>query len=149
MKYQQTNKYKDVILVSMPWSLFSRPSIQIGALKAYLKLQFPYLNIAAYHFYLKVAETIGYKLYHSISKSTWLAETIYAAMLSPEKFKTIEKIFYKEHLCGTFSPLLSHQYPASIHLLSIDFQIINFTRLEGGRRISYTSTTDNAVKLFI
>jgi len=96
MKPQQTNKCKDIILVSMPWSLFSRPSIQIGALKAYLKLQFPYLNIAAHHFYLKVAETIGYKLYHSISESTWLAETIYAAMLSPEKLKTIEKIFYKE-----------------------------------------------------
>jgi len=26
---------------------------------------------------------------------------------------------------------------------SIDFQIINFTRPEGGRRISYTSATDN------
>ena len=34
-------------------------------------------------------------------------------------------------------------------LLTIDFQIINFTRIEGGRRISYTSTTDNAVKLII
>ncbi len=96
MKSQQTNKCKGVILVSMPWSLFSRPSIQIGTLKAYLKLQFPYLNIAAHHFYLKVAETIGYKLYHSVSESTWLAETIYAAMLSPEKLKTIEKIFYRE-----------------------------------------------------
>ncbi len=83
MKPQQTNTCKSVILVSMPWSLFSRPSIQIGTLKAYLKLQLPYLNIAAHHFYLKVAETIGYKLYHSISESTWLAETIYAAMLSP------------------------------------------------------------------
>jgi hypothetical protein len=31
----------------------------------------------------------------------------------------------------------------------IDFQINNFTRPEGGRRISYTSTTDNTVKLFI
>ncbi|MBC2696056.1 MAG: RiPP maturation radical SAM protein 1 [Desulfobacteraceae bacterium] len=96
MKSQQTNKCKDVILVSMPWSLFSRPSIQIGTLKAYLKSQFSYLNIAGHHFYLKVAETIGYKLYHSISESTWLAETIYAAMLSPEKLKTIEKIFYRE-----------------------------------------------------
>jgi hypothetical protein len=96
MKPQQTNTCKSVILVSMPWSLFSRPSIQIGTLKAYLKLQFPCLNIAAHHFYLKVAETIGYKLYHSISESTWLAETIYAAMLSPEKLKTIEKIFYRE-----------------------------------------------------
>ena len=33
--------------------------------------------------------------------------------------------------------------------VNIDFQIINFTRPEGGRRISYTSTTDNTVKLFI
>jgi len=32
---------------------------------------------------------------------------------------------------------------------NIDFQIIHFTRPEGGRRISYTSTTYNAVKLFI
>jgi len=32
---------------------------------------------------------------------------------------------------------------------AIDFQIINFTRPEGGRRISYTSTTDNTVKLII
>ena len=36
-----------------------------------------------------------------------------------------------------------------IRTLPIDFQIINFTRPEGGRRISYTSTTDNTVKLFI
>jgi ribosomal peptide maturation radical SAM protein 1 len=104
MKSQQKNNYRDVILVSMPWSLFSRPSIQIGTLKAYLKLQFPYLDIAAHHFYLKVAETIGYKLYHSISESTWLAETIYAAMLSPEQLKTIEKIFHKE---SKNKPLLS------------------------------------------
>jgi hypothetical protein len=33
--------------------------------------------------------------------------------------------------------------------MNIDFQIINFTRPEGGRHISYTSTTDNTVKLFI
>jgi len=43
--------------------------------------------------------------------------------------------------------------PVSCHSLRalhyIDFQIINFTRPEGGRRISYTSTTDNTVKLFI
>jgi len=36
-----------------------------------------------------------------------------------------------------------------IPVRNIDFQIINFTRPEGGRRISYTSTTDNTVKLFI
>ncbi len=31
----------------------------------------------------------------------------------------------------------------------IDFQIINLTRIEGGSRMSYTSTTDNAVRLII
>ena len=36
-----------------------------------------------------------------------------------------------------------------IFIMKMDFQIINFTRPEGGRRISYTSTTDNTVKLFI
>jgi len=96
MKHKQTNICKSVILVSTPWSLFNRPSIQIGTLKAYLKLQFPYLDVAAHHFYLKVAEAIGYELYNSISERTWLAETIYAAMLSPEKVKTIEEIFYRE-----------------------------------------------------
>ena len=96
MKHKQTNICKSVILVAMPWSLFNRPSIQIGTLKAYLKLKLPYLNVAAHHFYLKVAEAIGYELYHSISERTWLAETIYAAMLSPEKVKTIEDIFYRE-----------------------------------------------------
>jgi len=32
---------------------------------------------------------------------------------------------------------------------AIDFRMNNFTRIEGGRLISYTSTTDNTVKLFI
>ncbi len=87
---------KHIILVSTPWPLFSRPSIQLGALKAYLKSQFPGLKAEAHHFYLMAAEHIGYKNYHAISERTWLAESVYAALLFPDRFDQIEAVFKKE-----------------------------------------------------
>ena len=87
---------KSVVLVSTPWPIFNRPSIQLGTLKSYLKSQFPELEIVAHHFYLELAETIGYKLYHDISERTWLAETVYAALLYPERLESIKKLFIKE-----------------------------------------------------
>ena len=87
---------ESIVLVSTPWPLYSRPSIQLGALKAYLKAEFPNLKIQAMHIYLKVAERIGYKLYQAISERTWLAESVYAALLFPERRKEIEKIFYRK-----------------------------------------------------
>lgn len=96
MKNKRTDPFKSVILVSTPWSLFNRPSIQLGTLKSYLMSQFPDLKVDAHHFYLKVAETIGYELYHVISERTWLAETVYAALLFPERKEFIEKVFRKE-----------------------------------------------------
>ncbi|MBU4345486.1 MAG: RiPP maturation radical SAM C-methyltransferase [Proteobacteria bacterium] len=90
------DRLKPVVLVSTPWPLYSRPSIQLGALKAYLKSKFPKLQIKALHLYLKVAERIGYKLYHEISERTWPAESIYAALLFPERINEIKKVFYRE-----------------------------------------------------
>jgi hypothetical protein len=87
---------KHVALVSTPWPLYSRPSIQLGALKAYLRAQLPELNVHAFHFYLKLAESIGYKLYGAVSERTWLAESVYAALLYPEREKEIEKVFCRE-----------------------------------------------------
>ncbi|MBW1719374.1 MAG: RiPP maturation radical SAM C-methyltransferase [Deltaproteobacteria bacterium] len=95
-KGRETDPLKRIALVSTPWPLFSRPSIQLGTLKAYLSTQFPDLEVAAYHFYLKVAETIGYNLYQVISEKTWLAETVYATLLFPERLKYIEKVFCRE-----------------------------------------------------
>ena len=95
-KGEKIDPLKRISLVSTPWSLFGRPSIQLGALKAYLGTQFPDLKVETHHFYLKVAETIGYKLYHAISERTWLAETVYAALLFPERLKHIEKVFCQE-----------------------------------------------------
>ncbi len=87
---------KSVVLLSTPWPIFNRPSIQLGTLKSYLKSQFPKLEVVAHHFYLKLAETIGYKLYQAISERTWLAETVYAALLYPERLESTEKLFIKE-----------------------------------------------------
>jgi ribosomal peptide maturation radical SAM protein 1 len=89
-------KSKKVALISPPWPLYNRPSIQLGALKAYLQSQYPGLEVEARHLYLELARTIGYKLYRSISERTWIAESIYAALLYPERFEVIEKLFYRE-----------------------------------------------------
>ncbi|UCD78257.1 MAG: RiPP maturation radical SAM C-methyltransferase [Desulfobacterales bacterium] len=93
---QTTKKPKAVALISTPWPLYNRPSIQLGALKAYLQLEHPEVRVDARHFYLKLAESIGYKRYQMISERTWLAESIYAALLFPERFKVIERLFDRE-----------------------------------------------------
>jgi len=96
MKNNQARSFESVLLISAPWPLFNRPSIQLGTLKSYLKHQFPDLNVKACHLYLKIAETIGYRLYQTVSEKTWLAETVYAALLYPERIRQIEKIFDQE-----------------------------------------------------
>ena len=54
------------------------------------------MKIDALHLYLKVAERIGYKLYHAISERTWLAECVYGALLFPERKKEIKELFFRE-----------------------------------------------------
>jgi len=90
------HKSNQVALVSTPWPLYNRPSIQLGALKAYLEVNHPGLRIEARHFYLDLAQSLGYKLYHQISERTWLAESIYAALLFPQRFESVEALFKRE-----------------------------------------------------
>jgi hypothetical protein len=102
MKLNKTTPFQKVALVSAPWPLYNRPSIQIGTLKAYLIKNFPKLKVDAPHFFLKVAEAVGYRRYQAISERTWLAETVYAALLYPERLNGIKNIFIKrprETLC--------------------------------------------------
>ncbi len=93
---KQSKTNKRVALISTPWPLYNRPSIQLGALKAYLRSIYPDMQVDCHHVYLKVAESIGYRQYHEISKRTWLAETVYAALLYPEQLQQIEKLFNQE-----------------------------------------------------
>jgi len=83
-------------LIAAPWQIYSRPSIQLGALKGYLSLRFSGLRIDAHHFYLRIAEAIGYRLYHAISERTWLAESVYAALLYPERMPEIDRFFRRQ-----------------------------------------------------
>lgn len=96
MKNPSIGNFKKIGLVSTPWPLYSRPSIQLGTLKAYLNARIPDLQINAFHFYLSVAEAIGYRLYHEISEHTWLAESVFAALLYPERIKQAETLFRRE-----------------------------------------------------
>ena len=96
MKLNKTTPFQKVALISVPWPLYNRPSIQIGTLKAHLIQQFPGLKVDAHHFYLKVAEAVGYRRYQAVSERTWLAETVYAALLYPENIEGIKKVFYKK-----------------------------------------------------
>lgn len=91
-KFKPKASSEKLLLVSAPWPLYSRPSIQIGTLKAFLRKKFPDLKVDAHHFYLKVAEAIGYRRYQAISERTWLAESVYAALLYPERMDTVENL---------------------------------------------------------
>jgi len=49
-----------IALISTPWPLYSRPSIQLGTLKAYLQSHHPDIQVDAHHVYPKVARSVGY-----------------------------------------------------------------------------------------
>jgi hypothetical protein len=56
MGAKRINFRNKVILISTPWPLYSRPSMQLGTLKAYLNTQFSDLIIETHHYYLKLGE---------------------------------------------------------------------------------------------
>ena len=97
------SRRKQIVLVSTPWPLFNRPSIQLGVLKAYLTTKHPGLEVRAHHFYLQLADAIGYGVYQNISERTWLAESVYAALLHPERAAAIEALFCRK---ATGRPML-------------------------------------------
>ncbi|KPJ69236.1 MAG: hypothetical protein AMJ45_00775 [Syntrophobacter sp. DG_60] len=83
-----------IALISMPWPASYRPSIQLGALKAFLNLQ--KIQVDTFHFYPEVADAIGINVYETISSSTWLSEAIYASLLFPEREGMIQGFLEKE-----------------------------------------------------
>ena len=79
-------------LISMPWAIFNRPSIQLGALKAYIE-QTSNLQITCFHVYLVIAQKLGITLYNSISSSGWAGESLFSALLFPELQEQSEHLF--------------------------------------------------------
>ncbi len=89
-------------LVSMPWSIFNRPSIQLASLAAYLE-QDKSLETTLFHPYLAAASSIGAENYHYLAKNSWAGEALYSPMLFPEQTAQAEKLFLEscrkeEHL---------------------------------------------------
>ena len=87
----------------MPWSIFNRPSVQLGALKAYLERESAY-QVDNYHAYLSVAQGISPELYSKIALSSWAGEAIFAPLLFPEKRTDAQKLF-RQCLTGEIKPL--------------------------------------------
>jgi ribosomal peptide maturation radical SAM protein 1 len=109
-------------LVSTPWPLFDRPSMQLGALKAFVERERPEIHVEAFHVYLKIAGAIGYPLYHAVSESSWIAESAYAALLFPERMETITR--YWRRKCRSHSILNSLDFKdfcRQIQAASIEF----------------------------
>ena len=96
MNHKSADALDKIALISTPWPLYSRPSIQLGTLKAFLNARILGLRVDAFHFFLSIAEAIGYRLYHEISQRTWLAESVYAALLYPGRIRQAESLFLKE-----------------------------------------------------
>ncbi len=84
----------NVALVSMPWSLFNRPSIQLGALKAYLEQEGD-IVVDTLHPYLRAAKSLGVEDYHYLSKNSWAGEALFSAILYPDRALKAEKVFRK------------------------------------------------------
>ena len=88
-----------IALVSMPWSAFNRPSIQLGALKSFVE-QETSAQVRCYHPCLETAKSIGTDLYHHISLNSWISEALYGAIIFPERRDEIRKLVVKEQSRG-------------------------------------------------
>jgi ribosomal peptide maturation radical SAM protein 1 len=84
-----------VALVSMPWAIFNRPSIQLASLQSFTEQQSSY-TVDTFHPYLAVAARLGVELYHEIARSGWAGEALFSALLYPEKFDDTKKLFLDE-----------------------------------------------------
>lgn len=90
-------------LAAAPWSIFNRPSLQLGVLKSYVEKKLD-ARVDTLHLYLPVAATIGTDWYARIARSGWAGEALFASLLFPEMRDTAEELFY-ESLAGEKRPL--------------------------------------------
>ncbi len=82
-----------IALISMPWSLFNRPSLQLAALKAYVEREMSSMKITLCHPYLDVARAIGIDNYRRISENAWAGEALFAALLFPDRREQTARVF--------------------------------------------------------
>lgn len=98
-----TSSIARLALIAMPWSIFNRPSIQLGALKAYLERESDH-QVDTYHAYLPVARAISPEIYRQIALSGWAGEAVFAPLVFPEQGAAARKLF-GQCLHGKVTPL--------------------------------------------
>ncbi len=82
-----------IVLVSMPWAIFNRPSIQLSVLQAYLHGQSGDITVETRHPYLEAAQRIGPETYRLISENNWAGEALYSSLLFPERRDQARAVF--------------------------------------------------------
>jgi len=81
-----------VALISTPWALLNRPSVQLGALQAYLREKSD-IAVRSLHFYLNVAKLLGPEAYHQLALSGWAGEALFAGQIFPEREASARQVF--------------------------------------------------------
>ena len=83
-----------VALISMPWSIFNRPSVQLGALKAWLDRDST-IQTHTFHPYLQVAKAVGTETYHHLARNSWAGEALYSPLLFPGQRRQAARLFHE------------------------------------------------------
>jgi len=85
-----------VALVSMPWGDFGTPSAALGALSGYLHHHEPDFEVTCHSEHLEVTERIGSNIYGVIGDHRVLADSLYLAILFPERREAVRAAFGRQ-----------------------------------------------------
>ncbi|SDP52964.1 RiPP maturation radical SAM C-methyltransferase [Desulforhopalus singaporensis] len=88
-----------VALVSMPWAIVNRPSVQLATLKSYLQLQQD-IQVDNYHPYLSIAASLGPSRYTEIALSGMGGEALFAPLVFSGK-KSDSRILFNHLLANS------------------------------------------------
>ncbi|WP_457576079.1 RiPP maturation radical SAM C-methyltransferase [Desulfomarina sp.] len=83
-------------LISMPWSIFNRPSIQLATLKAFLEREQETCTVDTFHPYLHIARAVGTDAYRKISANIWAGEALFSSLLFKSQKESAETLFSTE-----------------------------------------------------
>ena len=103
-------------LISMPWSIFNRPSIQLGALKAWLDRDSS-IETHTFHPYLQVAKAVGTATYHHLARNSWAGEALYSPLLFPEQHEQAARLF--DESCRGNRQLANLNFDQTVRLLDL------------------------------
>ncbi len=79
----------------MPWSLFNRPSIQLGSLKAFVEEKSQH-RVDCFHPFLHIAKAIGIETYRKISLDSWAGESLFSSLLFTDQKDNAQQLFFPQ-----------------------------------------------------